>query len=300
MIIPLDNVLETKLRHSEKDVSTIKQWVLKQNITPNHTFHHWQNTLPSEEYKAFDHIATSKSIVDMFYRRFNMYTYKVEPLRNMNEIYVSSSHHDYSSDTVFYMNHTDGPFYVYPFCYVYRCVVSLTENQVVETHFPMIPKSVCLSTGDVVGFDYNREIHYICDKKGMVNLEPRITIKCHYVVYPRIFKYGCGLGFLCGTYNAIARHIFINTIVPYTLFWKIMTHIVLIVTRFSFLVQYYIGWENWVYISIAHYLGALRMLMLYAYYKIVLHVLTGYNKRIASGIFNRNLILYSVLGYIKQ
>jgi len=300
MIIPLDNVLQTKLRHCDTDMSTIKNWVLKKDIPRDHTFHHWQNALPSDEYKAFDRIATSKSMVDMFYKRFNMYTCKVEALRNMNEIYVSSSHHYYNSDTVFYMNHTDGPFYVFPFCYVYRCVVSLTENQVVETHFPMIPKSVCLSTGDVVAFDYNREIHYITDKKGLDNVEPFITLKCHYVVYPRIFKYGCGLGFLSRMYNNVTRYIFINTIVHYIMFWKIITWIVLFVTRCSFTVHYYIGWDNAVYMSIAHYLGALRMLILYAYCKFITFVTKSDYRRIAKGAFNRNLILYTVVGYLHK
>lgn len=42
-----------------------------------------------------------------------------------------------------------------------------------------------LTDGDVAGFDFNREIHYIKNNEGAVNAEPRITLKLHYVVYPK-------------------------------------------------------------------------------------------------------------------
>ena len=42
-----------------------------------------------------------------------------------------------------------------------------------------------LSDGDVAGFDFNREIHFIKNNEGGVNKEPRITLKLHYVVYPK-------------------------------------------------------------------------------------------------------------------
>ena len=42
----------------------------------------------------------------------------------------------------------------------------------------------CLSDGDAVGFDYNREIHVISDLPTK-NTDRRITLKLHYVVYPK-------------------------------------------------------------------------------------------------------------------
>ena len=42
-----------------------------------------------------------------------------------------------------------------------------------------------LTDGDVAGFDFNREVHYIKNNEDAVNAEPRITLKLHYVVYPK-------------------------------------------------------------------------------------------------------------------
>jgi hypothetical protein len=72
----------------------------------------------------------------MFRDRFGA-AYAVEPIPAMNEIYVASSHHNNNSDTVFYTQHCDGPWSVYPFCHVYRVMCAVNENVQVETLFTM-------------------------------------------------------------------------------------------------------------------------------------------------------------------
>jgi hypothetical protein len=59
------------------------------------------------------------------------------------------------------MNHTDGPWGVYPFCGLYRCMLSINDNEMIRTRFPFAGKEFTLSNGDVAGFDFNREIHDI-------------------------------------------------------------------------------------------------------------------------------------------
>ena len=71
--------------------------------------------------------------------------YNIEAIPAMNEIYVASSHHNNNSDTVFYTQHCDGPWSVYPFCHVYRVMLAVNENKQVETHFTMERSGGCLS-----------------------------------------------------------------------------------------------------------------------------------------------------------
>jgi hypothetical protein len=55
-------------------------------------------------------------------------------------------------------------------------MVAVNENQQVETLFPMQRSGGCLTDGDAVGFDYNREIHIIADLPTK-NADRRITLK---------------------------------------------------------------------------------------------------------------------------
>jgi hypothetical protein len=46
----------------------------------------------------------------MFRRLFPAASHAVVPVHDMNELYVASTMHNHNSDTVFYMNHIDGPY----------------------------------------------------------------------------------------------------------------------------------------------------------------------------------------------
>jgi hypothetical protein len=89
--------------------------------------------------------------------------------------------------------------------------------------------------GDVVGFDFNREVpctffdilfsyfksqvHYITrdDSKKSISDDYRITLKLHYVMYPRVLApLGWLLHFLNVQYNATFRALFLKTIDPQT------------------------------------------------------------------------------------
>src|SRR5690606_7732554 len=119
-----------------------------------------------------------------------------------------------NSDTVFYTEHIDGPFMLYPFAAVYRCIVAANENVQIRTSFPMTPAAVTLTTGDVGGFDFNREIHRI-EHNAARNPGRRITLKLHYCVYPkRLPWYGRLLGNLTTRYDVAARRLFLKTLRP--------------------------------------------------------------------------------------
>ena len=62
----------------------------------------------------------------------------VQVIEGMNEIYVASEKHESNSDTVFYMQHIDGPWYLMPFCGAYRCILAVNENKCICTAFPQV------------------------------------------------------------------------------------------------------------------------------------------------------------------
>ena len=89
----------------------------------------------------------------------------------------------------------------------------------------------CLSDGDAVGFDYNREIHVISDLPTK-NVDRRITCKLHYVVYPKCFGWaGKVKGTLATWYNTTARNLFLATIKPPRVCGKFMAWNVIFWTK---------------------------------------------------------------------
>lgn len=74
--------------------------------------------------------------------------------------------------------------------------------------------------GDVLAFDYNREVHYITrdDSKRDISDEFRVTLKVHYCVYPYVLApLGWLMGWLNTQYNRAFRALFLKTIKPSTM-----------------------------------------------------------------------------------
>jgi hypothetical protein len=224
----------------------------------------------------------------------------VEAIPAMNEIYVASSHHNNNSDTVFYTQHCDGPWSVYPFCHVYRVMLAVNENKQVETHFTMERSGGCLSDGDAVGFDYNREIHVISDLPTK-NVDRRITCKLHYVVYPKCFGWaGKVKGTLATWYNTTARNLFLATIKPRGLVWKFMAWNVIFTTKRVRELEMYAGLNNVVFAAALYVAGQFihpRFFMCatsfthYCMYIATYHVREGIN----FGVFKRNVVFFKTI-----
>lgn len=91
-------------------------------------------------------------------------------------MYVSGPAKQGSSDTVFTTRHIDGPWALVPFCSTYRCILGLDSSGIYTTVFPSVPTEKTCRTGDIVCFDYNREIHLIVGnpkcKEEQAVLEP--------------------------------------------------------------------------------------------------------------------------------
>ena len=301
-IVAHNYVVRCKLTNKEdkRALQTVVDFVTKEDPARDCTAHWWYQRLNGDVKEAFTHVMECPEMMGMFWKRFRSDCYNVEAIPAMNEIYVASSHHNNNSDTVFYTQHCDGPWSVYPFCHVYRVMLAVNENKQVETHFTMERSGGCLSDGDAVGFDYNREIHVISDLPTK-NVDRRITCKLHYVVYPKCFGWaGKVKGTLATWYNTTARNLFLATIKPRGLVWKFMAWNVIFTTKRVRELEMYAGLNNVVFAAALYVAGQFihpRFFMCatsfthYCMYIATYHVREGVN----FGVFKRNVVFFKTI-----
>jgi hypothetical protein len=95
----------------------------------------------------------------------------------------------------------------------------------ITTHYPLANLSVNACEGDVIAFDFNREVHYItCDEdKRSQSDDFRVVLKLHYCVYPRVLApLGWFMHWLNVRYNMAFRALFLKTINPVTLYERFL------------------------------------------------------------------------------
>ncbi len=101
----------------------------------------------------------------------------------------------------------------------------MDRNMVVTTHFPLAYRANNACEGDVLGFDFNREVHYITrdDTKSDISDKFRVTLKLHYVMYPRILApLGWIMKITNEKYNQTFRALFLKTINPQTAYERFL------------------------------------------------------------------------------
>ena len=219
-LLPRVRVVHGRLTESERleDIQAVREWVAKENPTPEHTTHWWFHDTPRNVNVALQRIAHDRYVLDLF--REAHPGCEVEVVHEMNEVYVAGPEKERTSDTVFYTPHVDGPFAVWPFARVYRSLVGITENTRVETLFVHPtdegePLAYTLTRGDFLAFDFNRELHFIRNLPERSDPEQRCVLKAHYVVYPKgMAAYGRLLARLTGFYDQRARELFLATLAP--------------------------------------------------------------------------------------
>merc|ERR1740121_352510 len=306
-LVASNNVVFNRItdRVGRQRLADMRQWVLDQKPSKDHTTHWWFSTLPDPAKANFAAIAESDPMYDMFHAKWPRSRWAVEVIPGMNEIYVASEKHSSNSDTVFYMQHVDGPWYLVPFCSAFRCILAVNENSRICTHFPKIPCKHTLSDGDVVGFDFNREIHYIVNNEGTVNKEPRITLKQHYIVYPRVLKpLGMFLMWATTVYDIWARNLFLATIKPKGIISQFMAYVILVVTNLVFQMENLIGYYNLIYVALAAAGGAFVhrhvFTVMTSYMHYLMYIATyAQRENVAFGLFKRNVVFYKSLALLQ-
>lgn len=300
-IVAHNYVVRCKLTEPEDKAALrdVYDFVTEADPARDHTAHWWYQRLNGKVGAAFSHLMQCDTMLGMFRDRFGA-AYAVEPIPAMNEIYVASSHHNNNSDTVFYTQHCDGPWSVYPFCHVYRVMCAVNENVQVETLFSMERSGGCLSDGDCAGFDYNREIHVISDLPTK-NVDRRITLKLHYVVYPKCFgPLGKVKGTLATWYNTTARNLFLATIKPQGIFWKFMAWNVIFWTKRVRELELYAGLNN-VALTAAYYVAGKYIhprffMCVTSFTHYCMYIATYHHRdRINFGVFKRNVVFFKTI-----
>ncbi|GAB5361830.1 hypothetical protein AAMO2058_000746300 [Amorphochlora amoebiformis] len=299
-VVAHNRVLFTKMKQPEqvKDLKTLNDWVMANNPSTEHTTHWWYDKLKSAPKDAFTRIANCENLLGMFKESFGEKAYEVEVVDAMNEIYVASPKYGLNSDGVFYMDHVDGPWGIFPFCSVYRCMVAVNFNQQIKTSFPLTPAAYTLSEGDAVAFDFNREVHVISDNKNK-NEGFRICLKIHYVTYPKILRpWGKLLKRLTVNYNLNARALFLATIEPNSLTARASALTVLGTTWLTEKVQTNMGLNNLFYVLILFLASTVSPIPYLftigtSYLHYIIYLATFYSRReIAFGLFKRDVIFY--------
>jgi hypothetical protein len=265
-------VLHCKLKkdtapHSQHSLHSIREWVIHQYPSVSTSTHWWFKDLPPDIKDSFYNIAKDKKIIEMFNEYFGKGMY-IDLLHDMNEVYVSppSNHNkDFvknASDNIFYTRHIDGPFFSIPFASCYRVIVGLDENKDIMTVFHLTPESHIIKTGDVVGFDFHRECHYISPiirngEESANAAKHRVVLKIHYCVYSR---WACVFGYVLSKlsilYNKVFRDLFLFTLKPQSKRTTYVAKLMLLSTQVYHDIEFYIGNNNIQYVSLLLYIAS--------------------------------------------
>jgi hypothetical protein len=286
---------------SKGAVDSLRKWIHENVVESRETTHLWphKHDGTTGPVKALEDDA---GIYAAFRRVFQAKHFDILPIQGMNEIYVTAvgAKKDINSDAVFYTPHTDGPYWWTPFASCYRVLVGVTPNKMVRTRFNLQHESQdhVLDIYDALGFDYNRELHWIDHVPGVTNDERRSVIKLHYVVYPKGWHwYGNLVANFNQTYNTWARGNFVRTLRPkgayeYTMAWWIW-----LTTWFNALFVEYVGWDNLVYIAACYAMGPLPFLILtsFRHYMVYITTFAFRDPPVAHGYLMRDAKLYKTI-----
>jgi hypothetical protein len=212
----------------------IRKYAYTISISHTKTTHIFEKDLPLYIQTKIEvlHSGTIPTKLSSAFENHNVY-----PIREMNELYFSVIGAN-GSDKVFETNHVDGPFFLLPFCNVYRSVIALNGNKSIITRFPSTNTYMNLLENDYSIFDYNREPHYIF-KSLLEDDSMRIVLKLHYIVCPS-FLPSFVVAFykwLHHKYNTFFRFLFINSQIESSLLGTSINNMSVLFCHFVYIVR---------------------------------------------------------------
>ena len=306
-----------RLRNQQdlKDLALIRAWAMSKGPSKTTSTHWWYQApnaetpsdqcLEKTQKEAFARIAECETIQNMYRDVFGD-NHDIEVLEGMNEVYVSSPHTvKNTSDEVFYTRHIDGPYYFVPFASCYRMIIGLDANEEITTKFPMVPTELAAQNGDVLAFDFHREVHYIEKNNGKVNEDFRIVLKVHHVVYPRwAIVFGKLLGLLSTRYNRAFRSLFLYTINPNGAFNRFAAWNVIFWTKVVHQLEEKFGYANIGYLAILATVAACTDYKVFLLGSSFVHycryINTYYHRaNVAYGNFKRDVLIYKTVALLQ-
>lgn len=285
---------------NKQSVEALRTWVKKNVPETKETTHVWPHRQEGTT-TACTSLEDDAAIYEAFRKVFAARHFDVKPVVGMNEIYVTAvgAKKEINSDAVFYTPHTDGPYWWLPGASLYRVLVGLSPNKMVRTRFNLQHESIdkVINLNEVLGFDYNRELHWI-DHTNEKNEERRSVLKLHYVVYPKGWhKYGALCAKLNATYNTWARGNFLKTLRPAGVYEWAMAWWIWLTTWSNAYFEMFFGWNNLVYFLSAYAMGSKAFLVLTSFRHYVIYITTfGFRQPpVAYGTFLRDCRIYKTM-----
>jgi hypothetical protein len=183
---------------------------------------------------------------------------------------------------------------------LYRILVGVTPNKMVRTNFNLqhVSEAKTVDVYDTLGFDYNRELHWIDHVPGQDNTERRSLIKLHFVVYPKGWhNYGKLCAYLNKSYNTWARQNFLRTLRPVTMLEQLNAWWIFATTMSNAMFELHIGWPNLTYVLFAYCLGETPFLLLtsFRHYCVYISTFAYRSPPVAHGFLMRDCKFYKTL-----
>jgi hypothetical protein len=121
---------------SRKAIEDLHTWIAKNVPESPETTHLWPHKQDATTGPTLQ-LEQDAGLYAAFRKVFAAKHYDILPVQDMNEIYVTAvgAKKEINSDAVFYMPHTDGPYWFLPFASLYRVLVGITPNEMVRTRF---------------------------------------------------------------------------------------------------------------------------------------------------------------------
>jgi hypothetical protein len=162
--------------------------------------------------------------------------------------------------------------------------------------------------GDILAFDFNREVHYITrdETKKDISDKFRVTLKLHYCVYPRVMKpLGWLMGYINTRYNMSFRALFLKTISPQSVYEHFLAWNVNFNTFLFDRIETLLGLRNLAYLFCAAALwkatGIYEVFFaLTSFVHYFRYITTFYIRRgIDFGSFKRDVLLFKTIALIQ-
>ena len=289
---------------SKQAVDELRQWIHDNIPEKPETTHVWPHREPGTD-KQVTALEDDAALMAAFRKIFAAHHFDIMPVVEMNEIYITAvgAIKEITSDAVFYTPHTDGPYWWLPGASLYRVLVGVTENSMVRTRFNLQhdSKDAVVDLYDTLGFDYNRELHWIDHVPNTTNKERRSLIKLHFIVYPKGWH---GYGRLCAnlnaTYNTWARGNFLLTLRPKNLYERSVAWWIWLTTWCNAMWELHVGWSNLVYILVSYSLGPTPFLILtsFRHYAVYMSTFAYRDPPVAHGYLMRDCKLYKTIALL--
>jgi len=286
---------------SRKAVEDLREWINQEVPETPETTHLWPHKREGTD-DPVTQLENDAAIMAAFRKVFASHHFDIRPVVEMNEIYVTAvgAIQEITSDAVFYTPHTDGPFWWLPGASLYRVLVGVTPNKTVRTNFNLqhVSEAKTVDMYDTLGFDYNRELHWIDHVPGQVNAERRSLIKLHFIVYPKGWhNYGKLCAYFNKSYNTWARGNFLSTLRPETLFEQLNAWCIFATTTSNAMFEMHIGWPNLTYVLAAYLLGDTPFLILtsFRHYCVYISTFAYRSPAVAHGFLMRDCKFYKTI-----